>query len=162
MNATIRAHGRVSLFVGWMLAGMGILFLATVIVLSVVIDGKMLLFVFAPVLLFIGAGVNFWLGYRARLELTPDQFLWCGAVGRARSIAWRDVHRILVPPPGSRPRLAAIARLRDGSFTEITALWKSPTWPATYRGQPDHSRAQQTLIAGHIAYLNRMSHGHQR
>lgn len=155
MNTTIRAHGRVSQFIGWMLTGMGILFLVAVIVLGAVLSGRMLVFIFAPVLLFIGAGVNFWLGSRARLEITPDSFIWCGFVGRARRLAWRDVDRILIPAPGSRPRLAAVARLRDGSFAEIEALWQSPTSPATYLGQADHRRAQQALIAGHQAYLFR-------
>lgn len=159
MNTIIRTHGVVSLVVGWMLTGMGILAIATVIILSVFVEDWMIIFLFGPVLLFIGAAVNFWMGSRARLEITPDRFIWCGFIGRARSIAWHDVHRIVRPPPGSPPRLAAVAHLRDGSFVEVTALWKSPSWPTTYLSHQDHGRAQQALIDGHIAHLNRMSRG---
>lgn len=61
----------------------------------------MIVFLFAPLLLSIGAGINFWLGARARLEITPDVFL------------------------------------------------------TTYLGAPDHRRALQALIDGHLAYLSR-------
>lgn len=154
LNTVIRAHGQVSKFIGWMLACMGILAFAAVIILSLLVEGWMIVFLFAPVLLFIGAGINFWMGARARLEITPERFLWCGFVGRPRSIAWRDLNRILVPPPGSRPRLAAIARLRDGRYVEIDALWKSPTSPTAHLSAPDHRRAQQALIDGHRAFLS--------
>lgn len=97
MNTIIRTHGVVSLVVGWMLTGMGILAIATVIILSVFVEDWMIIFLFGPVLLFIGAAVNFWMGSRARLEITPDRFIWCGFIGRARSIAWHDVHRIVRP-----------------------------------------------------------------
>lgn len=155
MNAIIRSEGRVSKFVGWMLTCMGVLAFVAVIILSVLVEGWMIVFLFAPVLLFLGAGINFWMGARARLEITPDHFVWCGFVGRSRMISWHDVDRILVPAPGSRPRLAAVARLRDGRFVEIEALWQSPTNPVNYLSAPDHRRAQQALIDGHRAYLSR-------
>ena len=164
MNTIIRREGRVSVVVGWMLVVMAFLALVTFIVLAIVIDAMFLIFLFAPVLLLLGAGESFWLGSGARLEITPDSFIWCSFVGRARSIAWQDLDRVLVPPPGSRPRLVAAARLKDGSIVEIDAVWSSPTSPANLFGTPDHSPAQRALIDGHRAYLagtsaNPGSHG---
>lgn len=76
-------------------------------------------------------------------------------VGRSRMIYWRDVGRILVPAPGSRPRLSAVARLRKGRFVEIEALWQAPTSTSSYLSTPDHRRAQQALIYpahdGHVS-----------
>lgn len=162
MNTIIRAHGRISIGIAWMLTCMGVLAIIAVIVLSLLIESWMIVFLFGPVLLFIGAGVNFWMGTRARLKITPEHFIWAGFVGRPRTIDWQDVDRILVPAPGSRRRLAAVARLRDGRFVEIDALWQSPTTPSTHLSAPDHSRAQRALIDGHLAYLARVSHRPQR
>lgn len=155
MNTVIRREGNISKFIGWMLVVMAVLAFIAVIVLAFVIDPFILIFLFAPVILLIGAWVNFHMGARARLEITPDEFIWCGFTGRPRRIAWRDLDRILIPAPGSRPRLAAATRLRNGAIVEIDALWRSPTNPANMLTAPDHSRAQRALIEGHQAFLNR-------
>lgn len=151
----IRGTGRVSIVVGWALAAMGIVAILVFVVLAFVVAPWMLIFLFAPVLLFIGAGINLWMGYRTRLEILPDRFIWCGAVGKENSLAWRDIRQILIPPPNSRPRLAAIAQLHDGRYVEIEALWLSRTSPISLAGAPDHSRARQLLIDGHRAHLAR-------
>ncbi|GAB3474420.1 hypothetical protein [Nocardiopsis coralliicola] len=152
---TIRGSGRVSLFVGWMLVGMGAAALVAVVILAFAVEPWLLSFLFAPVLLFLGGGINLWVGRRARLEVRPDGFLWCGFVGRPRSLAWRDVRQILVPPAGARRRLAAVALLYDGRYVDIEALWQSPTSPAALAGAGDHRQVQQLLIDGHRAYLAR-------
>lgn len=155
MNNVIRREGNISKFVGWMLVVMAVLAFITVIALAVFVDPMLLIFLFGPVILLIGAWVNFHMGSRARLEITPEEFIWCGFTGSARHIAWRDLDRILIPAPGSRPRLAAAARLRDGRIIEIEALWLSPTNPANLLNAPDHSEAQRALIQGHQAFLSR-------
>lgn len=159
MHTVIRREGRISFFVGWMLVVMAVLALVTFLILAFAIDSMFSIFLFAPVLLLAGAGVNFWMGSRARLEITPEEFIWCGFVGDARRIAWRDLDRILLPTPSSRPRLAAAARLKNGSVVEIDALWVSPTNPASLLSAPDLSRARRALIDGHRAYLARSSGG---
>lgn len=153
MNAVIRREGKISFVIGWMLTIMAALALIAVILLAVLGDTMFLIFLFGPLLLLIGAGVNFWLGSRARLEITPDEFIWCGFVGRARRISWRELDRILIPAPGSRPRLVAAARLKNGAVVEVDALWLSPTNPANMLSAPDHSQARRTLIDGHRAFL---------
>ena len=157
MNRVIRRGGNISKFIGWMLVVMAILAFITVILLAIFADPILLIFLFGPVILLIGAWVNFHMGARARLEITPEEFIWCGFTGRPRRIAWRDLDRILIPAPGSRYRLAAAARLRDGRIVEIDSLWLSPTNPANILAPPDHTAAQQALIDGHKAYLARMS-----
>ena len=157
MNTVIRREGNISKFVGWMLVVMAILAFITLIVIAVVGDPVALIFLFGPVILLIGAWVNFHMGARARLEITPEEFIWCGFTGRPRRIAWRDLDRILLPAPGSRYRLAAAARLRNGRIVEVDSLWLSPTNPANVLTPPDHSEAQRALIDGHKAYLARMS-----
>jgi hypothetical protein len=154
MHTIIRREGKISTGVGWMLTVMAVLAFITVIVLTFVIDTWLLYLLFAPVILLIGAGVNFWMGARARLEITPEEFIWCGFVGSARRIAWRDLDRILIPAPGSRRRLAAAARLKDGSIVEIDAKWISPTSPANLLSVPNHSEAQRALVNGHKAFLS--------
>ncbi|WP_152348207.1 hypothetical protein [Brevibacterium sp. CFH 10365] len=155
MNRVIRCEGNISTFIGWMLVVMAVLAFATVIVLAILAEPMLLIFLFGPVILLIGAWVNFHMGSRARLEITPEEFIWCGFTGRPHRIAWRDLDRILIPVPGSRPRLAAAARLRTGAVVEIEALWLSPTNPANLLSAPDHSQAQRALIDGHQAYLAR-------
>ena len=157
MHRVIRREGNISKFIGWMLVVMAILAFITVILLAIFADPILLIFLFGPVILLIGAWVNFHMGARARLEITPEEFIWCGFTGRPRRIAWRDLDRILIPAPGSRYRLAAAARLRDGRIVEIDSLWLSPTKPANILAPPDHTEAQQALIDGHKAYLARMS-----
>ncbi|UVI34887.1 hypothetical protein [Brevibacterium spongiae] len=153
MNTVIRREGNISKFIGWMLVVMAGLVFITLIVIAIVGDPVALFFLFGPVILLIGAWVNFHMGSRARLEITPDEFVWCGFTGRARRIAWRDLDRILIPASGLRPRLAAAARLRDGRIIEVEALWISPTNPANILSPPDHTEAQRALIDGHKAYL---------
>ncbi|MGO1770112.1 MAG: hypothetical protein ACTHZX_09170 [Microbacterium sp.] len=155
MSRRIRREGKVSIGIGWMLIGMGIAAAIAVVILGFVVSPNLFLFLFAPVLLFLGGGINLWMGSRARLEITQDGFIWCGFVGRARSLAWRDVRQILLPPPGSRPRLAAVALLHNGQHVEIEALWLSPTSPARFLSTPDHRETQRELIDGHRAYLAR-------
>lgn len=150
---TIRTTGRVSLGIGWMLIGMGAAALVAVIILGFVLEPWLFSFLFAPVLLFLGGGVNLWIGRRARLEVGSDGFLWCGFFGRPRSLSWRDVRQILLPPQGAPRRLAAVAQLYDGQYVEVDALWQSPTSPAALTGGVDHRQAQQLLIEGHRAYL---------
>lgn len=157
MHRVIRREGNISKFIGWMLVVMAILAFITVILLAIFADPILLIFLFGPVILLIGAWVNFHMGARARLEITPEEFIWCGFTGRPRRIAWRDLDRILIPAPGSRYRLAAAARLRDGRIVEIDSLWLSPTNPANILAPPDRTEAQQALIDGHKAYLARMS-----
>lgn len=156
---TFRASGRVSLVVGWMLIGMGVAALVAVVILGFVVEPWLFSFLFAPVLLFVGGGINLWMGRRARLEIHPDGFLWCGFLGSPRSLGWRDVRQILLPPPGARRRLAAIALLYDGRYVDIDALWQSPTSPVNLAGAVDHRQAQQLLIDGHRTYL---AHGASR
>lgn len=155
MHMIIRREGNISTFIAWMLACMGVLAIIVVVILAIFADPMLLVFLFGPVLLFIGAWVNYHLGSRARLEITPERFIWCGFTGRPRSIEWRHVNRILIPPHGVRPRLAAVARLRDGRHVEIDALWLSPTSPGNYLIRPDHREAQHALIEGHKAFLAR-------
>ncbi|MGJ5725596.1 DUF3784 domain-containing protein [Brevibacterium sp. H602] len=155
MNRVIRREGNISKFIGWMLVLMAILAFITVIILAIFAEPFFLIFLFAPVIALIGAWVNFHLGARARLEITPEEFIWCGFTGRPHRIAWRDLDRILLPAPGSRYRLAAAARLRDGRIVEIDSLWLSPTNPANLLSPPDHTEAQRALIDGHKAYLAR-------
>lgn len=155
MNRVIRREGNISKFIGWMLVVMAILAFITVIILAIFAEPFFLIFLFAPVIALIGAWVNFHLGARARLEITPEEFIWCGFTGRPHRIAWRDLDRILLPAPGSSYRLAAAARLRDGRIVEIDSLWLSPTNPANLLSPPDHTEAQRALIDGHKAYLAR-------
>ncbi|WP_210602672.1 hypothetical protein [Brevibacterium oceani] len=157
MNTIIRREGKVSIAVGWMLVVMALLAVIVAIVLAFVINTWFLLILFGSLILLIGAGVNFRRGSRARLEITPEEFIWCGFVGRAHRIGWRDLDRILLPAPGSRPRLVAAARLRDGSIVEINALWVSPTNPANLFSPPDLSQERRTLVDGHRAFLSGMS-----
>ncbi|WP_166972747.1 hypothetical protein [Brevibacterium atlanticum] len=153
----IRRQGKVSIAVGCMLVVMAALAVIVAIVLAFVIDTRFLLVLFGSLILLTGAGVNFWMGSRARLEIAPERFIWCGFVGRAHRIAWRDLDRILLPAPGSRPRLVAAARLRDGSVVEINALWVSPTNPANLFSAPDLSHERRVLIDGHRAFLDGLS-----
>ncbi|MCU4297750.1 hypothetical protein D3I60_11790 [Brevibacterium permense] len=155
MHRVIRREGNISTFIGWMLVVMAILAFITVILLAIFAEPAFLIFLFAPVLALIGAWVNFHLDTRARLEITPEEFIWCGFTGRPHRIAWRDLDRILLPAPGSRYRLAAAVRLRDGRIVEIDSLWLSPTNPANVLSPPDHTEAQRALIDGHKAYLAR-------
>ncbi|MGM0699049.1 MAG: hypothetical protein ACQEVD_09395 [Actinomycetota bacterium] len=155
MNRVIRREGNISTFIGWMLVVMAILAFITVILLAIFAEPFFLIFLFTPVIALIGAWVNFHLGARARLEITPEEFIWCGFTGRPHRIAWRDLDRILLPVPGSRYRLAAAARLRDGRIVEIDSLWLSPTNPANILSPPDHTEAQRALFDGHKAYLAR-------
>ena len=157
MHRVIRREGNISKFIGWMLVVMAMLAFITVIISAIFADPILLIFLFGPVILLIGAWVNFHMGSRARLEITPEEFIWCGFSGRPRRIAWRDLDRILIPAPGSRYRLAAAARLRDGRIVEIDSLWLSPTNPANLLAPPDHTEAQRALIDGHKAYLARVS-----
>ncbi|WP_166823582.1 hypothetical protein [Brevibacterium limosum] len=155
MNGVIKGDGKASIVVGWMLTVMALLALVTVIVLTFVIETWFLVFLFGPVVLLLGAWVNFHMGSRARLEITPEEFIWCGFMGRPHRIAWRDLDRVLIPAPGSRPRLPAAARLTTGAVVEIEALWLSPTSLANLLSSADHSQAQRALIDGHQAYLAR-------
>ncbi|MCD1285894.1 MULTISPECIES: hypothetical protein [unclassified Brevibacterium] len=161
MNTIIRRDGNISTFVAWMLACMGVLAIIVLVILAIFADPMLLIFLFGPVLLFIGAWVNYHLGSRSRLEITPERFIWCGSIGRPRSIEWQHVDRILIPPRGARPRLAAVARLRNGQHVEIDALWLSPTSPANLLTTPDHREAQHALIEGHKAFLARAA-GYRR
>ncbi|HJE78122.1 MAG TPA: hypothetical protein K8V74_09280 [Brevibacterium epidermidis] len=156
MNRVIRREGNISKVIGWMLVVMAIIAFITVILLAIFAEPVLLIFLFGPVILLIGAWVNFHLGARARLEITPEEFIWCGFTGRPRRIAWRELDRILIPAPDSRYRLAAAARLRDGRIVEIDSLWLSPTNPANMLTPPDHTEAQRALIDGHKAYLASM------
>lgn len=154
VSQVIRGSGRASILVGWVLIALGAAAVVVFVILSFTIAPWMLVFLFGPLMLFAGGGINLWMGFRSRLEIRPDRFIWGGSIGSTRVIAWRDVREILLPPLGSRPRLAAIARLRDGRCVEIEALWMSRTSPAlALGGAPDHSRAQQALIDGHRTYL---------
>lgn len=159
MVRTIRREGDVSGVVGWGLIGMGAVALVAVVVLGIVVAPWLLSFLFAPALLFAGGALNLWMGRRARLEVGDEGFVWCGFVGKPRSLAWRDVRQILPPPPGARSRLAAVAWLNDGRYADVDALWLSPTSPATLFGRIDHRAAQQLLIDGHRAYLARTHPG---
>lgn len=154
MSQVIRGNGRASIFVGWILIALGAAAVVVFVILSFTIAPWVLVFLFGPLMLFAGGGINLWMGSRSRLEIRPDRFVWAGSLGATHEIAWHDVWQILLPPPGSRPRLAAIAQLRDGRCVDVEALWVSPTSPTlALGGAPDHSRAQQALIDGHRAYL---------
>lgn len=156
MNHIVRSQGKVSIVVGWGLIAMGVLALACFVVLAIVLrDSMYLIFLFAPVLLFAGGWLNLWMGRRARLEIQPDQFIWCGFFGAPKSLPWQAVRQIYVPPLGSRRRLAALAQLNDGAVVEIEALWESPTSPGNLLSGPQHEVAQHALIEGHKAYLAR-------
>lgn len=153
MSQVLRGTGRVSIVVGWLLIVLGVVALVAVVVLGLVLEPWIFSFLFAPALLFAGGGLNLWMGRRARLEIRPDGVVWCGFVGGARFLPWSQVHQILLPPPGARRRLAAVALLNDGRYVDIDALWLSPTSPATLLGTPDHREAQRLLIDGHRAFL---------
>ena len=71
MHRVIRLEGNISKFIGWMLVVMAILAFITVILLAIFADPILLIFLFGPVILLIGAWVNFHMGARARLEITP-------------------------------------------------------------------------------------------
>lgn len=156
MNQIVRRQGKVSVVVGWVLIAMGVLALACFMILAIAMRESMfLIFLFAPVLLSAGGWLNLWMGRRARLEIQPDQFIWCGFLGAAKSLPWQAVRQIHVPPPGSRRRLAALAQLHDGAVVEIEALWESPTSPGNLLAEPQLGTAQRALIEGHQAYLAR-------
>lgn len=154
MQYVVRGSGRASLIVGWVLIAMIIpAIVVPVIVAMVTRQPMVLIFLIGSVALFAGGGVNLWIGRRARLEIQPDQFIWCGFYGPPKSLPWHTVRQILLPPRGSRRRLAAIAALHDGTFVEIESLWESPMAPGNLLAGPDHSQAQHALIEGHKAYL---------
>lgn len=152
MTQVVRGTGNI-LFVGWMLIGMGAVAVVVLTVLSFTVAHWIVFFLLAPLLMLVGGGINLRMGYRARLEVRPDRFIWCGTVGREFTVFWRDVWQIVLPAPGSRPRLAALAQMRDGSAVEIEALWFPQASLGAVLSPPDHSRAQQALIDGHRAYL---------
>lgn len=160
MQLVIRRSGKVSIFIGWMLSVMGVLAIATIVILAIVLELPWMLYLlFAILILVVGAAVNFWIGYRARLEVTPEVVRWCGFVGRAHELPWRNVRMIHMPAPGSPGRLAAVAELLDGRIVEIFALWTSPTSPARLSGPPDLSRERQVLVQAHQAFLARAGAG---
>lgn len=157
MHYVIRQQGRVSIFIGWMLIVMGILANIVFVVLAIALANALFL-VFMPItaMLFIGGAINLRMGRRARLEIQPDQFIWCGFTGAEKSLQWNMVRQIHVPPQGSRRETAAVAELYDGNLIEIQALWKSPTTPSSYLGAPpQYNEEQHALIEGHKAYLAR-------
>ena len=143
--AYISRFGRVSLVVGWMLIGVGVAALVAVVILGFVVEPWLFSIPLSTGPAVRRWGINLWMGRRARLEIDPDGFLWCGFLGSPRSLGWRDVRRqILLPPPGARRRLAAIALLYDGRYVDIDALWQSPTSPVNLDGAVDHRQTQQT------------------
>jgi len=150
----VRGSGRISLIVGWVTIALMIpAIVVPVIVAMVTRQPMVLIFLISSIPLFIGGGVNLWIGKRTRLEIQPDQFIWCGFYGPPKSLPWHTVRQILLPPRGSHRRLAAIAALHDGTFVEIESLWESPMAPRNLLVGHDHSQAQHALIEGHKAFL---------
>lgn len=127
--SVLRTAGRINIGIGWMLVGMGCLGAVGLVIVGILVDSLVFIFLFGPLVLFAGA---------------------------PKSLEWHEVHRILLPPPGSPRRLAALAQLRDGRVVEIMALWDSKTNPVALLDElVDHRRAQKILIDGRRAYLAR-------
>lgn len=152
MHALIRGHGKPAIVVGWILVCGGILASVGAVIVAITGETWFLFFLINCAMLIVGGWLLIHMGRKSRLEITPEGFIWSGPFGRPQSMSWSQVHRILLPPPGSARRLAAVAWLWDGRYVEIWALWISPTWPTRVFGA-DHRRAQQMLIEGHKAYL---------
>ena len=156
MQQTIRGTGsRVNtVIVGPMVMLIGVGAGITAIVLSIVLQAPGFLALFLPALLALGGGAFvLWGARRSRLRVDEHGATWSGFLGATRSLRWDQVHRLL-PPPAGDPRCVAIVQLRDGSHREVHALWESRTSPVSLMGAPDHSEAQNALLAGHRAWLD--------
>lgn len=157
MQQIIRSPGaKVNFVVGPMVLVIGVGAAVTAVVLSVVLDAPGFLALFIPAALaFAGGALILWMARRARLEITEAGFTWCGFFAAEQSLHWSQVYQILPPPPGAS-RVAAVARLRDGSMVEVRAVWASPTSPVALLGGSDHSAECGALITAHKQWL-----GHQ-
>lgn len=139
---------------GPMVVVIGVATAIAAIVLSIVLETAWFLVLFIPALLALGGGgFIIWFSRRSRLEVTPAELVWCGALGAERRLAWERIDRITPAPAGAPPRLAALAQLTDGSVEEIRALWTSPTAPTSVLGGLDHSEQVALMIRGHRAHL---------
>ena len=142
-----------NLVVGPAVMIIGIGALVTAIVLSVVLETAGFLALLIPAALALGGGAFILRGARrSRLEITADGFVWGGFIGAEHTLRWDQVHRILPAPPGAS-RVAALAPLRDGSTTEVRALWVPPTSPLSLMGGVNHREDYQALVNAHRQWL---------
>lgn len=154
MHTTLRsAASRVNLVVGPMVLLIGLGAAVTAVILSIVMQTAWFLMLFIPAVLGIAGGLLIlWLARRARLEIDAEGFRWCGFAGPERSVRWEELHQLL-PPPAGRPRIVAVAQLRDGGQVEIEAVWQTTRALSAFYGSSDHRRAQDALRGAHQAWL---------
>lgn len=155
MEQVIRSTAaRVNFVVGPLVMIIGLGAAVAAIVLTVVLDTPGFLALLIPAAFALGAGAFVLrMARRARLEIGPDGFTWAGFLGAEQTLQWRQVYRILPAPPGSS-RVAAVAQLRDGTTTEVRALWQSPTSPMALLGAADHRHECAALVSAHRQWLH--------
>ena len=148
------ASSKVNVVVGPFVMLMGVLAAIAAVALSILAETVWFLALFIPAALALGGGLFIlWGARRSRLEITPQQLIWCGFIGSEKRLDWAQIAQISPPPAGSSHRVAAIAHLVSGQATEIRALWESSTSPGPLAGVSDHSRALHLMIQGHQAFL---------
>ena len=82
------AAARVNVVVGPMVMLIGLAAGSAAAVLAVVMEAPAFLALFIPAAMGIGAGLFLvWGARRARLEIRPDGFTWCGFLGAAQLLA---------------------------------------------------------------------------